>query len=86
MYLRSVRLRRRLTQAQLSEKSGIAQNTISKLERRAMIRPGMATVRAIARVLDVDPLKLQWGPDPRKDNGLPIDLRRRQPAPAGARA
>jgi transcriptional regulator with XRE-family HTH domain len=66
IYLRTVRRRRRLTQAQLAQKSGIAQNTISKLEANMNARPALATVAALAEALAVNPLALRFGPDPRQ--------------------
>jgi len=63
-YLKTLRERRHLTQEQLERLSGVAQNTISKLERRPMARPVFDTVAALARALDVDPLELRFGPDP----------------------
>jgi transcriptional regulator with XRE-family HTH domain len=62
-YLRTLRVRRDLTQAQLADMSGIAQNTISKLETH-IATPSFATVVAIARALKVDPLEIRFGPEP----------------------
>ena len=76
MYLRTLRERRGLTQAQLAKKSGVAQNNISKLERNKHKRPVYATVTALARALRVRPENLHFGPDPRQHQ-LPIDGRRR---------
>jgi len=66
MHLRSVRERRGLTQEQLERLSGVAQNTISKLESNPHARPVFATVVALAKALSWDPLQLRFGPDPRR--------------------
>ena len=72
VYLRTVRARRQLTQVQLERLSGLAQNTISKLETRRGARPVFATVVALARALDVDPMALRFGPDPATRTGRPL--------------
>jgi len=64
-YLRTLREQRHLTQEQLEKLSGVAQNTISKLERRPMARPVFDTVVALAHALGIDPVDLRFGPDPR---------------------
>ena len=64
VHLRTLRLRRRLTQEDLEQASGVAQNTISKLETHRLKRPVFQTVVALARALDVDPMDLRFGPDP----------------------
>lgn len=76
MYLRTLRERRGWTQTQLADASGIAQNSISKLERYAHRRPVYATVIALAEALGVRPENLHFGPDPRRRH-RPIDGRRR---------
>ena len=80
MYLRTLRERRGWTQMQLAKASGIAQNSISKLERYAHKRPVYATVIALAQALSVGPETLRFGPDPRRRQ-VPLDGRRR-PVPA----
>jgi transcriptional regulator with XRE-family HTH domain len=62
-YIRQLRRRLRLTQEQLAERSGVAQNTISKLETTA-VAPTYAVVLAVARALRVDPQSLRFGPEP----------------------
>jgi transcriptional regulator with XRE-family HTH domain len=84
MYLRTVRERRGWTQMQLAKASGIAQNSISKLERYAHKRPVYATVIALAQALSVSPENLRFGPDPRRRQ-RPIDGRRRS-VPGGVTA
>ena len=64
IYLRTVRQAQALTQEQLERSSGVAQNTISKLETYRSARPVFATVVRLARALDVDPMRLRFGPDP----------------------
>ena len=76
MYLRTLRERRGWTQMQLAKASGIAQNSISKLERYAHKRPVYATVIALAHALEVGPENLRFGPVPRRRQ-RPIDGRRR---------
>lgn len=65
IYLRTLREQRCLSQVQLKALSGVAQNTISKLEGNPDSRPVFATVVALATALRVDPLRLRFGPDPR---------------------
>jgi transcriptional regulator with XRE-family HTH domain len=64
IYLRTARERKHLTQVELASISHVAQNTISKLERRADRSPLWDTARALAAALNVDPQDLRWGPDP----------------------
>lgn len=66
-YLKTLRQRRQLTQAELTAKtnSKVAQNTISKLESNPHARPVYATVVALAKALGVRPDQLRFGPDPR---------------------
>jgi transcriptional regulator with XRE-family HTH domain len=64
-YLRTLRIRRRLTQESLARLCGIAQNTISKLESNRNAAPAFATVKLIARALQVHPNQLRFGPDPK---------------------
>lgn len=61
--LREVRERLLVTQADLAERTGIAEATISRLE-NGMQRPRISTVRKIATALDVAPEELiAWGED-----------------------
>jgi transcriptional regulator with XRE-family HTH domain len=61
MKLREVRERLFVTQAELSERTGIAEATISRLENGAQ-RPRITTVRKIAGALGVPPEELiVWG-------------------------
>jgi transcriptional regulator with XRE-family HTH domain len=64
-YLRTLRTRRRLTQEELERLSGVAQNTISKLESNRNASPTFSTVHALARALRVSPEQLRFGPDPK---------------------
>ena len=66
-YLKTLRLRRQLTQEELEALTGekVAQNTISKLENTRHARPTFATVAALAKALHVRPEQLAFGPDPR---------------------
>jgi transcriptional regulator with XRE-family HTH domain len=78
-YLRTLRQRRLLSQLELAQRSGIAQNTISKLETNAKATPVFPTVVALARALDISPTDLRFGPDPRVRRRLLADrLRRRR--------
>jgi transcriptional regulator with XRE-family HTH domain len=71
MYLRTLRLRHGWTQKELAKrtKPHVAQNTISKLERRAHIRPAHTTVVALARAFSIDPESIRFGIDPRSRAG-----------------
>ena len=61
MRLREVRERLFVTQAELAERTGIAEATISRLENGAQ-RPRISTVRKIAEALGVQPEDLiVWG-------------------------
>jgi transcriptional regulator with XRE-family HTH domain len=64
VYLRTRREHLRLTQQDLEKTSGVAQNTISKLESNPHARPLSQTVFALAASLGVDPARLRFGPDP----------------------
>jgi transcriptional regulator with XRE-family HTH domain len=66
VYLRTKREQLGLTQEDLEQASGIAQNTISKLESRGQARPGFETVMALATALGVEPAQPRFGPDPRR--------------------
>lgn len=58
--LETMRLRAGMTQAQLAEKSGIAQGAISKIENRERM-PRVATIQKLSRALGVDPLVMLKG-------------------------
>ena len=61
--LREVRERAFVTQADLAERTGIAEATISRLE-NGIQRPRISTVRKIADALGVAPEELvEWGGD-----------------------
>lgn len=67
IYLRTRRERLGLTQEELSSKSKVAQNTISKYESNPNARPVFDFVVALAVALGVaDPRQLRFGPDPRR--------------------
>lgn len=59
--LKAARLRARLTQAELAERSGLDQAYISKLEIGKVMNPSFQTVTALADVLDLDPRLLRFG-------------------------
>lgn len=77
LFLRALRRSRHLTQEALGELSGVAQNTISKLETHAMM-PSFTTVVGLADALQVDPRQLRFGPEP----GAPPRERRIEARPA----
>jgi transcriptional regulator with XRE-family HTH domain len=58
MTLRAARLKAKLTQEELAEKSGVEQATISNLETGRVQSPQWDTVARLAEALDVDPYKL----------------------------
>jgi transcriptional regulator with XRE-family HTH domain len=62
MHLRTLRKRRGWTQEDLCKRSKIPQNSISRLERDKSARPTLATVVALAKAFDVDPLSIEFGP------------------------
>jgi transcriptional regulator with XRE-family HTH domain len=62
MHLRTLRKRRGWTQEQLSQRSKIAQNSISRLETDKDARPSIATVIALGKAFEVDPMSIQFGP------------------------
>lgn len=57
--LKATRQNLKLTQEQLAERSGVSQSDISKIERRATIKP--VGVLALAKALGVDPYWLESG-------------------------
>ena len=52
--IKTIRLARGYSQEQLSNKSGLAQNVISRIE-RDMHKPTDETLRSLSLALDVDP-------------------------------
>jgi transcriptional regulator with XRE-family HTH domain len=64
IYLRRARRRAGLTQAQLAARIHKPQSFVSKLETGEKADATMTEVVAMARVLDVDPLALRFGPEP----------------------
>jgi transcriptional regulator with XRE-family HTH domain len=74
-YLRTIREQHGLTQAQLADKSHVAQNSISRLE-RGRTRPTFQTALALASALGIAPETLRFGRDPRRRH-RPEDARRR---------
>jgi transcriptional regulator with XRE-family HTH domain len=58
MDMRTARRAKDITQAQLAEKSGVDQRTISDIERGANKNPSWETVARIARILEVDPREI----------------------------
>ena len=58
--LREIRRRRFMTQAELSEKTGLTITTISQLE-NGRRQPSLRTVRRLAEALGVRPEKLAEG-------------------------
>lgn len=59
--LRAARELAGLTQAQLAERAGITQQTVSHLETGRIRNPAFRVVSALAEVLKVDPARL-FGP------------------------
>jgi len=80
VYLRTLRERMRLTQEVLAARTGVAQNTISKLERNPHARPVFRTVAALATFFRKDPRDLRFGPDPAEQHRPPRRLKEQVPA------
>jgi transcriptional regulator with XRE-family HTH domain len=55
--LKRLRTREALTQAELADEAGIAEVTLSRIERN-IADPHMSTIRKLARVLNVHPREL----------------------------
>jgi transcriptional regulator with XRE-family HTH domain len=55
--LRTLRIRRALTQQELAEKAGISKNALNRIE-RSKAEPHMSTLRKLAQALNVDPTEL----------------------------
>lgn len=72
--IRAVRMRRRLTQAQLAEISGIDRRHISFIETGRIRSPALDTLANLARALGADPRELA-APDPHGEPGdRPADM------------
>lgn len=61
IYLKPARVKARLTQQALAEKSGVPQEVISRLERNPDAKPTFGTVVNLADALKVDPRALRFG-------------------------
>jgi len=55
--LRTLRIRRALTQQELAEKAGISKNALNRIE-LSKAEPHMSTLRKLAQALNVDPTEL----------------------------
>jgi transcriptional regulator with XRE-family HTH domain len=55
--LRTLRIRRALTQQELAEKAGISKTALNRIELNKA-EPHMSTLRKLANALDVDPTEL----------------------------
>ncbi len=56
--LKEIRTKKNMTQVELSEASGVAQTTISEIERGAIVDPGIETVKKLAKALNIKIEKL----------------------------
>ena len=66
--IRAARMRRRLTQAQLAQASGIGHRHVSAIETGRIRSPALDTLAKLARALDADPRALA-APDPDGEPG-----------------
>ena len=73
MKLVDVRKRAKLTQAQLAEKAGDGQQTISRIETGYTQHPSHRTVMRICRALGVDPNEIDEFDDGVSDDSRPND-------------
>lgn len=64
VYLATERERQGFTQQTLSERSGVPQSVISRLEHTPGAQPSAKTLLALAEALNVHPKALRFGPDP----------------------
>jgi transcriptional regulator with XRE-family HTH domain len=55
--LKTLRIRRALTQEELAERAGLSKNAVNRLE-VDKAEPRMSTLRKLAQALDVDPSEL----------------------------
>lgn len=60
-WLRDIRVRAKLTQAELAREIGKPQSFISKIERGENPDPSISEVLALAAALDVDPMSIKFG-------------------------
>jgi transcriptional regulator with XRE-family HTH domain len=51
--IRLVRIRKRLTQDELSKLAGVSRGTVSRIERGHLDQVSLASIRAVAKALDV---------------------------------
>jgi transcriptional regulator with XRE-family HTH domain len=59
MKLKELRLKAVLSQRDLSAKSGVAYDTICRLELGKQ-KPNFVTIRKLAKALDIDPSDIEW--------------------------
>lgn len=59
--LKEARTRRKLTQEQLEDASGVDQSIISRIERGIVTNPEFDTVRKLAGALGIEPGQLRLG-------------------------
>lgn len=52
--LRSIRIKRLLTQEELAARSGVPQQTIARIERSGKHRPALRTIRKLSQALGVE--------------------------------
>jgi transcriptional regulator with XRE-family HTH domain len=55
--LKTLRVRRALTQLELADRAGVSSNTLNRIELNKA-EPHMSTLRKLAKALDVDPSEL----------------------------
>jgi transcriptional regulator with XRE-family HTH domain len=55
--LKTLRIRRALTQQELADRAGVSSNALNRIELNKA-EPHMSTLRKLAEALDVDPTKL----------------------------
>jgi transcriptional regulator with XRE-family HTH domain len=55
--LKTLRVRRALTQQELADRAGVSSNTLNRIELNKA-EPHMSTLRKLAKALDVDPSEL----------------------------
>ena len=55
--LKTLRIRRALTQQELADRAGISSNALNRIELNKA-EPHMSTLRKLAKALDVDPTEL----------------------------
>jgi transcriptional regulator with XRE-family HTH domain len=65
--LREIREAKFITQAELSEMTGIAEATISRIE-HGLQSPRISTIRKLAKALEVEPAALAERPDSCENN------------------